>query len=274
MLWGLFYANPNFNEKWSQLDDLRKNRVQCIRYFNWLQKNGDTDRLASINSQLVYYTHEYAKLAHELYNVFFNYAQKLLPVINEILKTFIPKFQINIEFYPGWDIKKDLVELLLTDAKEFDDVDDNANVKFPRQHYGLHLFDLRIKIGTSNAKEVCSGGERKLIACAMKLAQGEVLRKQTSTQCIYLIDDLAAELDTTKQLLLAEYILKQNCQVFITYINSQDIQKYKALTQEYSEFRIENGELATHLVNGQPIPQVDFTKSILEQLRDSKILQS
>ena len=63
-----------------------------------------------------------------------------------------------------------------------------------------------------------SRGEQKLLTCALQLAQGILLKKITTKSCIYLFDDLFAELDSSKQNILMHLLQSLKSQVFITGI--------------------------------------------------------
>ena len=69
-----------------------------------------------------------------------------------------------------------------------------------------------------SASETLSRGQLKLLVCAMKLSQGTLLFQQTQRKCIYLIDDLASELDPNSRYVLLIDLSCFGNQVFIANI--------------------------------------------------------
>ncbi|EHC65238.1 NADH-ubiquinone oxidoreductase chain G, partial [Salmonella enterica subsp. enterica serovar Minnesota str. A4-603] len=52
-------------------------------------------------------------------------------------------------------------------------------------------------------EDTLSRGQLKLLMCALRLAQGEFLTRESGRRCLYLIDDFASELDDARRGLLA-----------------------------------------------------------------------
>ncbi len=66
--------------------------------------------------------------------------------------------------------------------------------------YGPHRADLLLRLENSvPAHDVLSQGQQKLLVYALHLAQGQLLKQQTQKQCLYLLDDLPAELDASNR---------------------------------------------------------------------------
>lgn len=72
----------------------------------------------------------------------------------------------------------------------------------------------------SPAGAVLSRGQMKLLACAMRMAQGRLLHDSTGRSCIFMFDDLGSELDVNSQHLILERIAGLDAQVLITSISS------------------------------------------------------
>ena len=89
--------------------------------------------------------------------------------------------------------------------------------------YGCHRADLKIKCNNFSASETLSRGQLKLLVCAMRLAQGSLLKQQIGKSCVYLIDDLSSELDPISREILLNDLKDCKSQVFLTII-SKDIQ--------------------------------------------------
>lgn len=48
-------------------------------------------------------------------------------------------------------------------------------------------------------EDTLSRGQLKLLMCALRLAQGEFLTRESGRRCLYLIDDFASELDDERR---------------------------------------------------------------------------
>lgn len=59
---------------------------------------------------------------------------------------------------------------------------------------------------------------------ALLLAQGLLLKQLTAKQCIYLVDDLTAELDDEKKEQLAQALTAMEAQVFVTAVQVEALQ--------------------------------------------------
>ena len=90
-------------------------------------------------------------------------------------------------------------------------------------HVGPHRADLKVTINGRPAADVMSRGQMKLAVVAMKLAQGELLREQGSAPPIYLVDDIAAELDRDHAGKVCELLAASGSQVLLTSVSSEEI---------------------------------------------------
>ena len=87
-----------------------------------------------------------------------------------------------------------------------------------------------------------SRGEQKLLACALQLAQGLLLKKLINKSCIYLFDDLFAELDPVRQSCLMQLLHNLDAQVFITAIEETLIKGFDN-SLPGKTFQIEQGRV-------------------------------
>ena len=74
----------------------------------------------------------------------------------------------------------------------------------------------------------------------MSLAQGALCRKLANKQCLYLVDDLPAELDVKHREYLMAHLAALDAQVFVTGVECDDLQ---SLVADYSHqmFHVEHG---------------------------------
>ncbi len=86
---------------------------------------------------------------------------------------------------------------------------------------GPQKADLSFKFGSAKAAEVLSRGQLKLLIYALKIAQSKLLRESSSRNCVFLIDDLPAELDSVSRQRVCTALENLNDQVFVTCIDEQ-----------------------------------------------------
>ncbi len=66
-----------------------------------------------------------------------------------------------------------------------------------------------IRLHGMPANDYASEGQQRTIALALKLAQGDLLRQQTSRTPIYLLDDIFGELDPARRNALLRHLPAQ-----------------------------------------------------------------
>jgi DNA replication and repair protein RecF len=76
-----------------------------------------------------------------------------------------------------------------------------------------------------------------LVVCALRLAQGILLRKLTEKRCVYLVDDLPSELDKRRCSSVLAALEKLQAQVFLTCVGVDNIEA------EGKRFHVEQGEI-------------------------------
>ena len=65
--------------------------------------------------------------------------------------------------------------------------------------YGVHKDDLTLTINGKEARSYGSQGQQRSLALAMKLAEGELSKKETGEYPVFLLDDILSELDATRK---------------------------------------------------------------------------
>lgn len=200
--WGCFHHFPAFFATWNQLRRLLKQRNALLR---------QTTSYAELRHWDNALTHTANQLS-EFRRIYLTY------ILTELLKTtqlFLPEYEFNCQYYPGWDESK-TYESVLSSHFERDKL-------MAHTVYGPHKADIRLKCSNILAEDLLSRGQLKLLVCALRLAQGEFYTRQTGQSCLYLIDDFASELDENKRILLAKRLKETQAQVFITAINKTQI---------------------------------------------------
>lgn len=91
---------------------------------------------------------------------------------------------------------------------------------------GPHRDDLQIEIDGLSARAFGSQGQKRSAVLALKLAEAEVLFRQTGERPVIFLDDVMSELDSGRQDYLLNHL--ENCQVFITCCEPDAVRRLKA----------------------------------------------
>ncbi|MFP8966961.1 DNA replication/repair protein RecF [Pokkaliibacter sp. CJK22405] len=221
MDWGVFHQENQFYDAWRRYQRALKQR-------NSLLKCGKIDPqfLAVWTSELVLQT----AVIHALRQT---YLERFAPVFQSYLSRLTSLEDVTLHYYPGWDAKRDFEEVLASGIGR------DAELGFTQQ--GPHRADIRIKASQKAAVDILSRGQQKMVVCALKLAQGQLLAEQKQRQPVYLIDDLPAELDRTHRRSLCELIEALQCQVFITSVDAEIMDDCWSPDCKVQRFQMENG---------------------------------
>ena len=96
---------------------------------------------------------------------------------------------------------------------------------------GPHRADLLLRAGDKPVALATSGGQRKLLASLMVLAQGQLLAVERHLSPLYLLDDLAAELDSEALSAVCGLLVRQGGQSFMTALTEQELDRHWQSTE-------------------------------------------
>lgn len=215
--WGLFHVKPNYLALWKEYKKVLKQRNALLKTHSPYSHFIPWDKqLSDLAYQLDLLRNEYFK----------EWEVQFYTVLNELTE-----INCSIHYYKGWDKKRTGKELadILADSFASD------KQKQYTQH-GAHQADITIESNDSKAKNILSRGQQKIILIALKLAQGNLL----STDCLYLFDDLAAELDDTHQRKLLNFLIHRRGQYVITNINAFPASIFSSKI-EFNTFTVTSG---------------------------------
>lgn len=196
MDWLVFHVEPQFFATWKDVQ-------RCLKHRNSLLRR---DRIES--SELAVWDRELARQSEILHQYRASAFESFKAVFTELLTSFIRLPGIDISYQRGWDRERDYQDVLKANFER--------DVRQGYTHSGCHRADLRITVSGQPAAEILSRGQQKLVVCALKVAQGYVFAKFTGNPCVYLVDDLPAELDQYHRSRLVEWLEKLGGQVFVT----------------------------------------------------------
>lgn len=223
--WGVFHVDHDFFAVWKRMRRALKHRNALLRY-------GTIDKrsMAAWNQEL-------ARAASAMDRLRNDYIERLSPLFGETLARLSDVAGVSLGYYRGWDRQRELEDILESNLAT------DRQMGFTQQ--GPQRADVRIRMGKRPAAEILSRGQQKVVVSALKLAQGQLLERLTGRSCLYLIDDLAAELDQAHRSRFCELLEEQHGQSFITVIEQEALgYPFKG---EHRVFELDEGHVRQRL---------------------------
>ena len=203
--WGCFYHYPDFSKIWRDYNKALAQRNYALK--SGCDVIGWNDLLVEKAESLNKYRKAYCE---DLAHVFKYFWKKFAENLDEI----------DFHFFCGWNEDAGLLNELIESI--------NVDLKLGYTRFGPHKMDLKFSIKNNSAFQVLSQGQQKIMIYALTLAQGKLLRDKKDISCIYLIDDLPAELDMFRIKAVLNELIKIDSQVILTAID------YKIISQVLS----------------------------------------
>lgn len=193
--WGVFHVKHQFHNHWREFK-------RCLQNRNILLKR------KAPASEITPWTQEFVRYANIIDQFRDDYLTLFLPFLESILANLIHLEDLSFRYTRGWNHDEDILSVLERGLKR--------DFAFGHTIAGPQRADLKIRLGSENACDILSRGQQKLVVSAMKLAQGAFLVRESGLQCLYLIDDLPAELDKENRGRVCRLLSELGGQVFIT----------------------------------------------------------
>jgi DNA replication and repair protein RecF len=222
---GLFHVEPAFYPAWRLAQRALKQRNGLIRH----------GKIPP--DQLVLWSREYGRYGDQIDKMRREYIEELLPRYRLMIEQLSPAAlaDVQVAYFRGWAKEQDL-EVVLVDGIERD-----LQQGFTRQ--GPHRADIRVTVSAGTAAETLSRGQLKILVAAFHLAQAELLQSRTGKRSIFLIDDLAAELDRQHRRRLCAVLEQLGLQVLVTSIDREDLSGCWSATSDMQVFHVERGQI-------------------------------
>lgn len=221
--WGVFHMEHRFIRSWRRFEKALKQRNALLRHGIL-----DTSMVAAWDGEL-------QQAGEEIDQYRQSYVSGLKPLFMEVLEQLMPLPDMSLSYYRGWDRAQPLLDVL------------QAGLERDRQlghtQAGPQRGDLRLRLSGSNAADILSRGQQKLVVCALKIAQGFLLNQSKSRQCIYLVDDLASELDQRHRILVCRLLESLQCQIFITGVEREPLLTAWSNGVDMGMFHVEQGKI-------------------------------
>lgn len=221
--WGVFHVEHTFSGLCQRYQRLLKQRNAALKQSKSAKSSSLQvweKELAAVGEKIT--VHRQAHLV------------ALKPFLEEARLALLPSHPIQFGYAQGWPAGKTL-EAALFDAASQDE-------RWGYTSVGPHRAEVEVNLEGFAAHQVLSRGQQKLLVCALHLAQAQQLFAATGKKCIYLIDDLASELDSANRARLLSLLAAQQHQVFLTGV---DAQGWQAVCEQFGGemFHVEQGQI-------------------------------
>lgn len=227
--WGVFHVEHSFTELCQRYQRLLKQRNAALKQFPKSKTLHAWEKeLTEVGERITHHRKQYIV--------------GLLPFIDEARHYLLPSFEIQINYEQGWQEHLTLEEALQRALSQ--------DQRFGYTSVGPHRAELAITLDGFEAHQVLSRGQQKLLICALHLAQAKQLQATTGKKCLFLIDDLASELDGPNRQRLIAALAKEGHQLFLTGVEDAP---WHSVCEQYEGhmFHVEHGRInQTHGFTG------------------------
>jgi len=227
--WGVFHVEPAFISHWRNFRKALANRNQLL-------KTGSVSQ-----GELSAWSKSLIESGEDIHTCRSAYFKQLLPVFLEVYKGLEREGtpELSITYSRGWPESQSLTEALEASLAN--------DRRYKSTQVGPQRADIVIKAGTRLAAEVLSRGQQKLVVAAMKIAQGILHSMVKESPCIYLVDDLPAELDGVNRESVLARLLATGAQLFVTCVQRESLPIEGKEGDEFTAFHVERGKIVSVL---------------------------
>jgi len=232
--WLLFHVEHGYHKEWASFNKLLKQRNRCLKEQQHKRNNTALD----------VWDVQFIRYAEVLSTKRTKILARLTPLIIKTLKslTFECVEDLSFSYYSGYtgELKERLKE-----SRERD-------IAVGSTQFGPHKADLKIKTKGRMVKDVLSRGQKKILINGLFISQTQQLKKETSKDSLFIIDDFSSELDESNQTsLLAALKAQENVQIILSCLHPAML---KPLVKGYNNvnmFHVEQGKIT------QDIPGIE-----------------
>jgi DNA replication and repair protein RecF len=234
--WGVFHVEPEFLFHWRRIQKAIKHRNSLLRRGAVNNRYGaENGRI--IDSELAPWDTELVQCAEAVDAMRAAYIRRLQPHFLHLLNVLVALDKPEILYRRGWPEDLSLSQVLERDKQR--------DLQHGNTHSGPQRADLDVRVGGRPAEDVLSRGQEKLLACALMLAQGVLLHELTGKTCIYLVDDLPAELDRQHRQTLCQQLSAMRSQVFVTATDPDSLRDCWPTGSTTKWFHVEHGQVTS-----------------------------
>jgi len=208
--------DPDYLDCLRKYNSALKERTECVHNYNLLRAGKSIYGAPDMTKERLYeligiYTDMICRYGAYVMYMRHNYINKLKVQFSNFFRYVYGRenFDITLEYSPA--LREGAV---LSDCLPFSDVrrelvlsvreSYNSDIDKGILSYGPAKDDLIIRRGGSIAKDCTSQGQQKVIAIALKTAEGLIYTEEQGDLPFFILDDIMSELDRTTQIRLTE----------------------------------------------------------------------
>jgi len=222
MDWGVFHVEHSFLKHWQHAQRALKQRNAALR-------------AGSSRAMVQLWENELAEQAQHLNQFRKIHIEQFAALFTRVIPALLPGMEISITYKPGWNEELGLDIVWEQNWRR--------DLELGYTQNGPHRADLWIRLDkTIPAQDILSQGQQKLLVYALYLAQGILLKEQVAKRCVYLLDDLPAELDYENRQRVTRVLNEIDAQVFATGVDKEGLSHLQTMA-ETKMFHVERGEI-------------------------------
>jgi len=227
--WGVFHVEHAFADVWEQAN-------RCLRQRNELLRRPGTGV-----AELKAWDTRLSELAEQIDARRSAWFARFEATFAEVCASLAGIADVNCHYQKGWEGAEGLAPVL--------DKQQHSDLQRGYTQSGHHRAELLVRVGKVPATSVCSRGELKILAWAMVLAQGKVYAEARGAALVYLVDDLAAELDAAHRERVCEFLAGLPGQVLVTGID--EVQLRGCWPSRPRVFHVEHGRFSVEEIEDE-----------------------
>ncbi|WJW75510.1 DNA replication/repair protein RecF [Thiohalobacter sp. IOR34] len=218
--WGVFHVEPGFYSLWRDYSRALRQRNAALRG-------------RAVPGQVQVWDSALVEAAGRLDAMRRAYLERLRPHFQALLSELTEMKAIDLAYRAGWPERQAYAEALQAGLE--------SDLRQGFTKFGPHRADLLLSIGGVPVQSRLSRGQQKQLIMALHLAQARLYVAERGRPCLFLVDDLPAELDAGHRERLLEQLRLQSAQVFVTAIEPQQIPRLDWV--EPRRFHVEHGQV-------------------------------
>lgn len=225
--WGLFHVEHRFMAVWRRFQS-------ALRQRNSLLRRG---RISA--AELQAWDREYIAASIELHELRERHVSVLIDQVPATLSRVLSEtVTVKLAYAQGWSDESELSEALADKVQK--------DLERGYTSCGPHRADLKITTDLGSVVHTLSRGQRKLVGWGLRIGHGQFVGSETGNPCVYLVDDLHAELDQTNAGKVTAVLQGTGAQCFVTSAVPAELDPCRELYNNPKVFHVEHGRLKTH----------------------------
>lgn len=215
--WGVFHVEPSYLLLW-------KNYHRTLRQRNALLRQGAT------RAQIQAWDKPLSEHALDLHKAREKYFSLLYPQFLQICQELIEDEPV-ITYICGWDQTMNYIDVLKSTLK--------SDMEHGFTQTGCHRADIVLRTEGLAPQHYYSRGQQKLLISALRIAHFLTLTALKKPQGLLLVDDLPAELDSSRRQRFLKLVAKSRIQTIITATENEQLSLHEWPSKKV--FHVERG---------------------------------